>query len=161
MASLVLLKDVGKPITVIRVYQEDASSGMIGELLLEYEVPLNVKIEKLSPNLTAMSFTDRGEFLGFYFGRSVADCSLFNMKVDELAETLKNDGTSSSALREVAKQREQEREKAGKKLCQSIDVDVLIKGTGSEEHERELYKFLAAADVGTDDLKKEETMQLI
>ena len=53
------------------------------------------------------------------------------------------------------------REKAEKKLCSSIDVNVLVKGTGSKEHERELYKFLAAADIDSADLEKEETMEII
>ena len=35
---------------------------------------------------------------------------------------------------------------------------MLLRGTGTQEHERELYKFLAAADLKTDDLKKEATL---
>ena len=160
LASLILLKDVGKPITVLRVYQEDAESGMVGDLVFEYEVPLNVKVEKLSSNLTALSFTDRGEYVGFYFNQA-DECSLLSTKLEELTETLLNDGTGSNALHEVARIREMDRERRQKKLCQSIDIEVLQRGTGTQEHERELYKFLAAADLETDDLKKEETMQVI
>ena len=161
MLYLTLLKGVGKPIVALRMYQEDAESGMVGDLMFEYEVPLNVKVEELNSHLTALSFTDRGEYVGFYFNKSVADCSLFNMKLNELQETLKNDGTGSNALRLVSENREKAREQAAKKLCESIDVDVLLRGTGSQEHERELYKFLAAADLNAEDLKKEATMQLI
>lgn len=160
LASLILLKDVGKPITVLRVYQEDAESGMVGDLVFEYEVPLNVKVEKLSSNLTALSFTDRGEYVGFYFNQ-VDECSLLSTKLEELTETLLNDGTGSNALHEVARIREMDRERRQKKLCESIDIEVLQRGTGTQEHERELYKFLAAAGLETDDLKKEATVQVI
>ena len=46
-------------------------------------------------------------------------------------------------------------------MCESIDVEVLLRGTGSQQHERELYKFLAAAGLDSEDLMKEQTMQLI
>lgn len=55
----------------------------------------------------------------------------------------------------------QKHEKAAKNLCSSIDIDVLLRGTGSKNHERELHKFLAAADINSEDLKKGETMELI
>ena len=37
-------------------------------------------------------------------------------------------------------------------LIKDIDMDVLIKGTGSSEHERELFKLLAATGIKTEDL---------
>ena len=95
LASLVLLKDVGKPITMVRVHQEHVESGLVGEIIFAYELPLNVAIEKLSPNLTSIGLMDGREFLGLYFRRSVADCVKFNMKLDELEEELENDGFSA------------------------------------------------------------------
>ena len=47
------------------------------------------------------------------------------------------------------------------KLCESIDLDVLVRGTGDDEHGREVYKFLAACDITQQDMEKEETMNLI
>ena len=133
---------------------------MVGDLVFEYEVPLNVKVEKLSSNLTALSFTDQGEYVGFYFNQ-VDDCSLLSTKLEELTETLLNDGFERNALHEVARISVMDQKRRQKKLCESIDIEVLQRGTGTREHERELYKFLAAAGLETDDLKKEATMRVI
>ena len=43
--SLVLLKDVGAPITVIRVMQENMETGEIGRMTFECEIPLNFKLD--------------------------------------------------------------------------------------------------------------------
>ena len=40
-------------------------------------------------------------------------------------------------------------------------MDVLIRGTGSEEHERELYKLLAATGMKTEDLQNPEVVTMI
>ena len=47
------------------------------------------------------------------------------------------------------------------RLAKDIDVDVLLRGTGTQEHQRELYKLLAVANVSTEDLKDANTMQMI
>lgn len=146
------LKDVGAPITVIRIHQEDVSAGLTGELLFEYEVPLNCQMEKLQPKFTALAFLDSGEFVGFHFNSSVADCSLFNMKLSEVVETLDADGLKNKALRAVAEQREQQIRQAQIKLAKDIKMDILLKGTGTSEHERELYKLLAVAGISLEDL---------
>ena len=46
-------------------------------------------------------------------------------------------------------------------LIKDIDMDVLIKGTGSSEHERELFKLLAATGIKTEDLNNPEMVGLI
>ena len=66
-ASVMLLKDVGKPIAVVKLHQEDAKTHVTGDLILEYEIPLNVKYEKLSDKSIALSLLDDGEFIGFHF----------------------------------------------------------------------------------------------
>ena len=154
-----MLKDVGKLVTVVRIYQEDVETGMAGNLLFEYEVPLNVEIEKLTSDFTALSFLDKGEFVGFHFSTGDADCSSFTMMLKDLAEKLINDATESTALKEVSRAREKNQENAAKKLCDSIDMDVLRRGDGSADHERELYKLLASADIGMEDLSKPETLE--
>ena len=113
MASLVLLKDLkdlAKPITVLRLYQEDAESGMVGDLVFEYEVPLNVKLEKLSSKFTALSFSDRGEYVGFYFNQ-VDECGLMSTKLEELTEKLPYDVTEINALHTKVRIREIEGER--------------------------------------------------
>ena len=67
LTSLVLLKDVGAPIVVIRTRQEDQMSGLAGKIIFEYELPLNFKVEKLSAKFTAISLLDQGQYLGLYF----------------------------------------------------------------------------------------------
>ena len=101
-----MLKDVGKLITVVRIYQEDTESGITGDLLFEYELPLNVTIEKLNPSFTALNFLDKGEFVGFNFSSGVADCSLFSTMLCDLAEKLVNDPKENNALKEVSRARE-------------------------------------------------------
>jgi len=46
-------------------------------------------------------------------------------------------------------------------MAKSIDMDMLIKGTGSEEHQRELYKILALSGIHTDDLDNPEMLSII
>ena len=89
-ASLTLLKDVGVPISVIRIRQEN-ERGDIGQLIFETEIPLNFKLEKLGGNFTAISFLNTGEFFGLYFNKGVSDCSIFNMHLTELHESLTAD----------------------------------------------------------------------
>jgi len=60
-------------------------------MVFEYEVPMNFTLEKLQDRLTAISYLDSGEFFGFYFTKSVADCASFNMRISELSETLTTD----------------------------------------------------------------------
>lgn len=79
----------------------------------------------------------------------------------DLAEKLVDDPKENNALKEVSRAREQRREQAAKKLCESIDLDVLMRGTGSQEHQRELYKFLASCDILYEDINKPETVQII
>ena len=50
---------------------------------------------------------------------------------------------------------------AAYELAKQIDVETLLKGTGSEEHQQELYKLLAVAGVSTQDLKDADTMTMI
>ena len=88
--SIVLLKDVGAPISVIRIEQESAS-GDVGKVIFEYELPLNFKMEKITSNLTAISCMNTKQYMGIYFSNSVADCSMFNMKITELNEVLEAD----------------------------------------------------------------------
>ena len=64
-------------------------------------------------------------------------------------------------MKEISKAQTQNCETAAKKLCKQINIDLLLSGIGSKEHERELHKFLAAADIKSDDLKKASTMKLI
>lgn len=52
--SLVQLKDVGVPIAVVRIWQEN-DLGDSGNLVYEAEFPLNFTMEKISGNLTAIS----------------------------------------------------------------------------------------------------------
>ena len=89
-ASLILQKDVGAPISVLRIKQESVT-GEIGQLIFETEIPLNFKMEKLSGSFTAISFVSSGEFVGFYFNKGVSDCSIFNMHLTELNESLTAD----------------------------------------------------------------------
>lgn len=84
-ASIVLLKDVGAPITVLRILQE-SDDGEVGEPIFEYELPVNFTFEKLSDRLSAVSFLNEGQFIGIYFTKSVANCMNFNKKVTELCE---------------------------------------------------------------------------
>ena len=64
-------------------------------------------------------------------------------------------------LKTVAESRMKKIAKASMELVKSIDMDVLIKGTGGEEHQRELYKLLAATGIKTEDLAKSEVVGLI
>lgn len=86
-AALVQLKDVGAPIVVIRMWQEN-EAGELGNVMFEAEIPLNVKLEKLSGQFTAISCLKSGEYLGFYFNKGASDCSIFNMHLTELHEQL-------------------------------------------------------------------------
>ena len=52
-ARLVLIQDVGAPITGVRIHQEDVV-GNVGDLIFAYEVPLNFSMQKLNSNLTAI-----------------------------------------------------------------------------------------------------------
>ena len=49
------LNDVGAIMAVIRVVQEDATTGETGEIIFEYELPLNVNLDKLTGRFTALS----------------------------------------------------------------------------------------------------------
>ena len=40
-------------------------------------------------------------------------------------------------------------------------MDMIVKGNGSEEHQRELYKLLAVSGLEKDDLEKPEIMEMI
>ena len=46
------------------------------------------------------------QYLGFYFTKSVADCSMFNMKLSDVIESLEADEMKMQALRSVVSQRE-------------------------------------------------------
>ena len=46
-------------------------------------------------------------------------------------------------------------------MAKTIDTQVLLKGTGTEEHQRELYKVLALAGIKIEDMNKAETMDAI
>ena len=92
------LNDVGAIMAVIRVVQEDATTGETGDIIFEYELPLNVNLEKLTGRFTALSLSTvagingpRDQFVGLYFNKSVADCSMFIMKVTEVVESLEAD----------------------------------------------------------------------
>ena len=50
----------------------------------------------------------------------------------------------------VAKERQNKILDAQVKLSSSIDMNLLLRGTGSDEHERELYKLLAATGIKTE-----------
>ena len=104
-ASLIMLKDVGAPISVIRIMQE-SEIGEIGQLIFETEIPLNFKLEKLAGNFTAISFLNTEEFVGFYFNKGVSDCSIFNMHLTELNENLTADAMKKSAFENLVKVRE-------------------------------------------------------
>ena len=65
-----MLKDVGKPITVLRVYQEHLESNLVGDLIFEYELPLNYKVERLNDSFIALSIQDGDQYVGFYFNKS-------------------------------------------------------------------------------------------
>ena len=72
--SIVMLKNVGEPITVIRVMQQN-EKGEVGQTAFEYELPLNFEMERIDMSrFTAVSVLQQGEFMGFYFERSVGDC---------------------------------------------------------------------------------------
>lgn len=115
--SIVLLKDIGEPITVIRVEKECMETGDVGDVIFEYELPLNFSLEKINGNLTAVSCLDHGEFFGFYFSKSVADCSMFNMKITELSEMLLTDKMKKFAICAVAKKRKDDIDNRGKKIA--------------------------------------------
>lgn len=132
--SIVLLKDIGEPITVIRVEKECMETGDVGDVIFEYELPLNFSMEAINANLTAVSCLDNGQYFGFYFNISVADCTMFNMKITELSDSLYTDKMMKLAICAVAKKRKDDIDKRGKKIASSIDIDMLVKGNGSEEH---------------------------
>ena len=94
-ASIVLLKDVGKPIAAVRIHVGEA-------ILFEYELPLNVASEKLNDQFACLSCTDTDEYIGFYFINE-AECTLFSSMIKDLTERLANDMKGSRALKEVAK----------------------------------------------------------
>ena len=95
--SLILLKDVGAPITVIRVMQENMETGEIGRMSFECEIPLNFKLDQPANVFTAISVLDNGQYFGFYFG-SQLDSSVFHMKLHELKETLSADDLKKRAI---------------------------------------------------------------
>jgi len=122
---------------------------------------LNCQMEQLSGNFTSLSLMTSGEHVGFYFNKSVAECSMFNMKLKEQIELLQADSITTKALHEIAAQREKKLMNACMKLAKQIDIDVLLKGSGSAEHEHELYKLLAVAGIKQEDLKRPDIMKLI
>lgn len=46
-------------------------------------------------------------------------------------------------------------------MAKTIDTKVLLKGTGTQEHQRELYKVLALAGIKMEDMNKSATMEMI
>ena len=50
----------------------------------------------------------------------------------ELSEKLVCDEIAIRALHEVSRLRKKDKESATKKMCESIDVEVLLRGTGSQ-----------------------------
>ena len=57
---------------------------------------------------------------------------MFSKKIIELAEKLACDEIAIKALHEVSRLRKKDKDSATKKMCESIDVDVLLRGTGSQ-----------------------------
>jgi len=100
-------------------------------MLFEYELPLNVAFEKLTANFTSLGCLGDAEFIGFHF-ESDADCTLFSTMLTDLAERLVTNSTGILALGQVAKMNSKKHEMAEKKLCSSIDIEVLLSGTGSK-----------------------------
>ena len=117
-------------------------------------------MQKLSSKFTALAVLGQGEFIGLSF-KSVADVAIFNMRLTELEETLTADEMKSKAIREIAKNREKEIEKKSRQLAKDIDYDMLIKGIGDGDHERELNKFLAACGISTEDKSNKDLTDLI
>ena len=78
----------------------------MGDELFEYEIPLNVKFEKLTSSFVALSFFDKGEHVGFKFSTGVADCIIFAQMLTDLAEKLVNDPKESTALKNVSRARD-------------------------------------------------------
>ena len=64
-------------------------------------------------------------------------------------------------MKAVAAQRMKKIKNAQITLAKDIDMDVLVKGTGSEAHERELYKLLAATGIKTEDLGNPQILSMI
>lgn len=133
VASLVQLKDVGAPICVIRIWQE-SEMGHVGNLIYEQELAMNFTMEKLTGNFTAVSSSQSGQFFGFYFNKGVSDCSIFNMHLTDVHELLQVDDFKRQGIKEVANKRKIKVKNAQIELVKSINMDVLIKGTGSAEH---------------------------
>ena len=79
----------------------------MGDELFEYEIPLNVKFEKLTSNFVALNFLDKGEYVGFKFSTGVADCTNFTQILTDLAEKLVNDPKESTALKKVSRARDE------------------------------------------------------
>ena len=46
-------------------------------------------------------------------------------------------------------------------MANDVNTDILLKGTGMAEHQRELMKILAAAGIKDEDLQNRENMELI
>lgn len=83
------------------------------------------------------------------------------MKLGELKERLEADKFTKDALVAVANQRKKDTKSALLKLSRDIDVKELTRGMGSESQKQELYKFLAFANIKSDDLQREEIMSII
>ena len=81
--ALVQLKDVGAPIVLLRIWQEN-EAGDLGKIVFEAEIPLNFNMEKLDGKFTSISCLKNGNHFGFYFNKGVSDCSIFNMHLTEL-----------------------------------------------------------------------------
>ena len=62
-----------------------------GEVLFEYELPLNTKIEKITEKLIALNYQQmENEYIGFYFGNedsetATSQCSMFSSMLIEIA----------------------------------------------------------------------------
>jgi hypothetical protein len=64
---IILLEDVGVPITAIRLVAVD-SNGLERGTVMEYELPLNFKFDaSLSPAFTAIRISINGEYIGLLF----------------------------------------------------------------------------------------------
>ena len=76
-------------------------------MVFEYELPLNIKVEKLSAKFTAISLLDQGQYLGLYFGENSADdCFEFSKKLDELCVKLRADSAIFELLQASALQKQ-------------------------------------------------------
>ena len=157
--KLVKVQDVGLPIANIRMCGADLS-GKERNIILEYELPVNFKIQDMNSTFVAVQI-QKGEFLGFLFA-SDQDKSSFTTELKKLQTTLAVDSSKLGEIKKTAEAKANEEFNSQMTNIKSENIENLFEGTNLDQQAKDLRNLLLMAGVDLNSaLQKEDIAKVM